>query len=409
MNHMTSFSAARSWRLALAGLLLAAAPLTAALAQQVSPKMVSLSLANGGRIALQITPAPSPYVPVTAQLCKSVAPLVGSSYQNDPCQGSAAPLSPTVMGGHFTANVSKANLALLLGSGPSTAPLYLVISYATVAEPVFLVVKVFVTGPDVREMRLSFLDNGGHQPVGFFQRGQVLPPLQAQIRYAGRGMLRARWEVIQPGDPAPTLLDLVPEGDLAWPDRARQHRYTVLQRLDTYLPPVGVATIAGPSPRLLPNDRDGMYTVLLRIEPTVLLGDSGASPTEEAPAFLLPVLRYHIGAATGPAMRGSETPEPISVVAPQGLVFSDRPLAFSWHTRADMKLYRLELEREGQLVYAARVQPDGGAGIARFTLPGFAQRQLGTQPARWRVVTLDNEGGVLSESRWVDLQWATVK
>lgn len=408
MKHMTLFSAARAWRLALAGLLLAAAPLTAALAQQVSPKMVSVSLSNGGRIALRITPAPSPNVPVTAQLCRSVAPLVGSSYQDDPCQGSSVLLSPTVMGGQFTATVSKATLGLLLGSGPSTAPLYLVID-ASAAAPVFLVAKVFVTGPDVKEMRLSFLDNGGHQPVGFYQRGQVLPPLQAQIRYAGRGMLRARWEVIQPGDPAPTLLDLVPEGDLAWQDRARQHRYTVLQRVDTYLPPVGVATPAGPSPRLLPNERDGLYTVLLRIEPTVPVGDFGESPVDEAPAFLLPVLRYHIGAATGPAMRGSETPEPISVVAPQGLVFSDRPLAFSWHARADVKLYRLELERSGQLIYAARVQPEGGMGIARFTLPGFAQQQLGTQPARWRVVTLDNDGGVLSESRWVELQWAAVK
>lgn len=405
MKHVTLFSAARTWRRALAGLLLAAVPLTAALAQQVSPKVASISLSHGGTIVLQLAQALSASAPI--QLCKGVAPPTGSGYLANPCQGLSVALDHA-SGARITVAVSKADLALLLGNGAGMAPLYLVID-ATAAAPAFLVVKVFVTGPDVREMRLSFLDNGGHQPVGFYQRGQVLPPLQAQIRYAGRGMLRARWEVIQPGDPAPTLLDLVPEGDLAWPDRARQHRYTVLQRVDTYLPPVGVATLAGPSPRLLPHDRDGMYTVLLRIEPTVRLGDSGASPIDEAPAFLLPVLRYHIGAATGPAMRGSETPEPISVVAPQGLVFSDRPLAFSWHTRADVKLYRLELEREGQLVYAARVQPDGGAGIARFTLPGFAQRQLGTQPARWRVVTLDNDGGVLSESRWVDLQWAAVK
>lgn len=405
MKHMTLFSAARTWRRALAGLLLAAAPLTAALGQQVSPKVASISLSHGGTIVLQLAQALSASAPI--QLCKGVAPPTGSGYLADPCQGQSVPLGHA-SGTRITVAVSKADLALLLGNGASMGPLFLVID-ATAAAPVFLVVKVFVTGPDVREMRLSFLDNGGHQPVGFYQRGQVLPPLQAQIRYAGRGMLRARWEVIQPGDPAPTLLDLVPEGDLAWPDRARQHRYTVLQRVDTYLPPVGVTTIAGPSPRLLPNDRDGLYTVLLRIEPTVLLGDSGASPIDEAPAFLLPVLRYHIGAATGPAMRGSETPEPISVVAPQGLVFNDRPLAFSWHARADVKLYRLELEREGQLIYAARVQPDSGAGIARFTLPGFAQRQVGTQPASWRVVTLDNDGGVLSESRWVELQWGVVQ
>lgn len=260
--------------------------------------------------------------------------------------------------------------------------------------------------PLVQEIRLQFLDNGGHQSIGFFERGQVMPPLQAQIRYQGRGLLRARWEVIEPGDPQPDLdTDLRPEMDLAAEPRARQHRYTVLKRVNLYLAPTGFATLPGPPPALLPNGRDGHYTVLLRLEQAAL--------TQNVAVVLpmrLPVLRYHIGQSAGPAMRGSAPPEPLRVVAPQGLVFSDRPLSFSWQPQASAKLYRLEVQRDGQLVYAARVPPEAGSsGLTRFTLPGFAQQQLGTAPMRWRVVTLANDGSALNESRWVDLQWAAVR
>lgn len=260
--------------------------------------------------------------------------------------------------------------------------------------------------PLVQEIRLQFLDNGGHQSIGFFERGQVMPPMQAQIRYQGRGMLRARWEVIEPDDPQPDLAtDLLPEKSITAELRARQHRYTVLKRVNLYLAPTGFVTLPGPPPQLLPKQRDGHYTVLLRLEQATL----PATVAEPAP-LRLPVLRYHIGQSAGPAMRGSAPSEPLRVIAPQSPVFSDRPLSFSWQPQASAKLYRLEVQRNGQLVYAARVQPEAASSnLARFTLPGFAQQQLGTAPARWRVVTLANDGSTLNESRWVDLQWAAVR
>lgn len=258
--------------------------------------------------------------------------------------------------------------------------------------------------PLVQEIRLQFLDNGGHQSIGFFERGQVMPPVQAQIRYQGRGMLRARWEVIEPGDLQPDPIDLAPAQDLLGSLRARQHAYTVLKRVNTYLAPTGFATLPGPPPQLLPKQRDGHYTLMLRLE------SSGRALPTDVVEFSVPVLRYHIGQSAGPAMRGSAAPEPLHVVAPQGLVFGDRPLSFSWQPQASAKLYRLEVQREGQLVYAARVQPDAGSDtLTRFTLPGFAQQRLGTAPARWRVVTLANDGSALGESRWVDLQWGQVR
>lgn len=260
--------------------------------------------------------------------------------------------------------------------------------------------------PQVQEIRLQFLDNGGHQSIGFFERGQAMPPVQAQIRYQGRGMLRARWEVVEPGDlPLDRETDLLPELSVNAEVRIRQHRYTVLKRVNLYLSPTGFVTLPGPPPSLLPTQRDGHYTLLLRLEQAAL----PATVAEPRP-IRLPVLRYHIGQSAGPAMRGSTAPEPIRVVAPQGLVFSDRPLSFSWHAQASAKLYRLELQRNGQLVYAARVQPDAEASaLARFTLPGFAQQQLGTAPLQWRVVTLASDGSPLADSRWVDLQWAQVR
>lgn len=275
-------------------------------------------------------------------------------------------------------------LGLLFGGGLVPAP-------AHAAMPV----------PQVQEMRLQFLDNGSQQTLGHFERGQVMPPVQAQIRYQGRGLLRARWEVVQPGDAAPGPLELAPEADLFGPLRAQQRRYTVLEHVTTYLPPSGYVTLPGPNPRRLPNLRDGTYTLLLRLQTT------GLASATDVIRFRQPVLRYHIGPAANTAQRGTPPAEPLLAVAPQGLVPADRPLRFSWHALASAKLYRLELQRGGQLLHAARVRPDEGPdGLARYTLPGFVQQQLGTEPARWRVVTLDNAGSPLSASRWVALHWA---
>ena len=113
--------------------------------------------------------------------------------------------------------------------------------------------------------------------------------------------------------------------------------------------------------------------------------------------------------ATAAALLVHETPGPIEVLAPQGLVFGDRPLVFTWQARADIGLYRVELERDGQRVFAARVLPDVQASVQRFAAPALAQTLWASGVLRWRVVSVDVDGQAVSRSPWVDVQSGRVR
>ncbi|MCX8115817.1 MAG: hypothetical protein N3D71_12225, partial [Burkholderiaceae bacterium] len=100
----------------------------------------------------------------------------------------------------------------------------------------------------IMDVRLAFLDGGGATVLAL-ERGTPPPRFEARIQYNGTGTLRGRWEVVMPGDPEPTDEDLLTEATLPVELRARQRRYTLLERFEQFLPPAGEAVIAGPDPR----------------------------------------------------------------------------------------------------------------------------------------------------------------
>lgn len=251
------------------------------------------------------------------------------------------------------------------------------------------------------DIRLGFKDGGSLQNIGFFKRGQVLPPVSAALRYQGAGVLRARWEVVQPGDTPPNAIDLTAETGLTPLQRAQQHRYRVLDRVNVYLPAFGQAVVPGPNPRLLPNEQYGQYLVLLRIETS----DSVAGIPGGITSFTLPVLRYYIGESSGPTVTGKVEPEVINLVAPAASAILEKgeAIAFQWLENKDVSLYRLEIEANGKQVYAARVRPSVANGINRYTTPPFVADSLSNKAARWRVVAMASDGKFLGESEWREI------
>jgi hypothetical protein len=251
------------------------------------------------------------------------------------------------------------------------------------------------------EIRLGFRDGGSLQNIGFFKRGQILPAVSAALRYQGAGVLRARWEIVQPNDLQPTALDLQAEASLSPLERAQQHRYRVLERVNIYLSASGQATLSGPTPRLLPNEQYGQHLLLLRIETS----DSIAGQPAGTANFTLPVLRYYIGESSGPVASAKAAPEAITLVAPQAgaVLDKDTQMTFQWLENKDVSLYRLEIEANGKPVYAARVRPSLTEGVSRYTAPPFLASTLTNKAARWRVVALASDGQFMGESQWREI------
>jgi hypothetical protein len=251
------------------------------------------------------------------------------------------------------------------------------------------------------DIRLGFRGGAGLQNIGFFKRDQLLPAVSAMLRYQGAGVLRARWEIVQPGDTLPTPLDLTAEAGLSPLERAQQRRYRVLERVNIYLPAAGQAVLSGPAPRLLPNDQYGQYLLLLRIEAS----DSIAGVAGGIAPFVLPVLRYYIGENSDPVARTKLVPEAINLVAPQtgARLDKDAALTFQWLENQNVSLYRLEIEANGKPAYAARIRPSAQSGINQYTAPPFIAASLVDKVARWRVVALAGDGQFVGESEWREI------
>jgi hypothetical protein len=134
-------------------------------------------------------------------------------------------------------------------------------------------------------VRASFGENVGGLTFLNLRASQDIPKFNALLFYSGSGQLKARWEVIQPGDPDPNELDLVPEDGLTLAQKVQRHTYTLIDRSTGYLAPMGSYQLLGPDPSRLPKSRLGTYRILLRLE-AMGSGTSGA--------FYIPFITYRI-------------------------------------------------------------------------------------------------------------------
>lgn len=252
------------------------------------------------------------------------------------------------------------------------------------------------------DVRLGFAGHPAGLPVLDVERDTPLPAFGAHIFYNGTGRLTGRWELVQPGDPAPSELDLRPEGSLPAERRGEQRRYLLLERFSVFLMPNGRGFIPGPQPSHLPRLAGGPHLLLLRIEASGgpdNRSDTGGGlllDTGGVAAFALPVLRVHVHNAPLRTAPADAPIRRIDLLAPR----ADAPLEFQWTDVAGAHLYRLELRSEDAVVFRAYARP----GEGHYQPPPWL-RSRPAGPLRWRVVALDPRGLLVGSSTWRDIEF----
>ncbi len=245
----------------------------------------------------------------------------------------------------------------------------------------------------------------GDETIQYVSRDAVPSRFEARIRFNGTGRLKGRWEVALPGDPAPTELDLLPEGSLPAEARAGRNRYTLLSRFDVFLPPKGTTVLPGPDPRRLPVQQDGPYQVLLRIEASDAAqsrSNTGTFVTQAggAAGFSIPPLRYFVGTGAEAAQVATDSSRAsLRVLTPregERHAFG-QPIRFRWIGDSRASLHKLEVRAEELDVLSALVE----AGQSTYLAPPFLQNHA-AKPLRWRVIALDEDGDALARSEWSD-------
>lgn len=243
-------------------------------------------------------------------------------------------------------------------------------------------------------------------PVLTVAGGTTPPPLSAEIRYNGSGLLTGRWEVVLPGDEPPTARDLLPEASLPVELRNRQRRYQEVGRFSVFLPPSAEAyTLPGPDPARLPTLVPGSYQLLLRVEATAdKEGDTnlaavgagtGVVHTGGVAPFAIPPLRYYVAnAGVRAGMEGRGSLRALSPV-PEAELPEDAPVVLRWVGVSGVAAYRVEVtDALGTPLARALLGP----GTALYELPSWIREAEGG--LRWRVVTLNGGGRVTGATPW---------
>ncbi len=240
------------------------------------------------------------------------------------------------------------------------------------------------------------------------KQDQVLPKIKADIAYNGSGRLKGRWEIVLPGEESPSDTDLLTEASLPIEERAKQRRYTQLSTFNVFLPPGSKYTLLGPDETRLPRTVMGEYRVLLRIEATdEKEGDSNLAVLGVGPGvvhsgavagFPLPVLRYYVG--SGPE---SQLLSAISLLTPTDkFLFSQADIIeFTWLVTPAAVFYRLEVIDAAKQPVLSALQL---AAKPSYRAPSWLKEKLRDSNVQWRVVALDREGRVVSESAWRDFR-----
>jgi hypothetical protein len=238
------------------------------------------------------------------------------------------------------------------------------------------------------------------------QRGTQPPPIVADIAYTGTGRLKGRWEVVKPGDQIPSEQDLLTEATLPEEQRFEQRRYLELERFNVFLPPTGRYRLAGPDPRRLPSEAEGLYVVLLRVEASNdLPGDVDLGSVEEGGGLLytggvagfpMPQLRYYVGSAD-PQRLGVRVGVLSPLLPANGAVLAPAEAELGWLEEAGASFYQVEvLDSGGSVVAAAMLQRGEGS----YLLPPWVAEKAKPGPLRWRVLALDPDGEKLSATDW---------
>jgi len=252
---------------------------------------------------------------------------------------------------------------------------------------------------------VRLLWDGGDKTVPFIKSGEALPRITAEIFYTGSGRLIGRWEIVKPGETAPTQRDLLPESSLPIEERGTHSRFTQVKRFNIFLPPVGRTIIPGPENQRIEKTVNGMYLLLLRIESAqdglnqsnlqAVNAGQGTVDSGGAAGFAMPVLRYYVGTG-GEAQIDQFNAVDYQLAPADGAEFTiSQSILFTWPTVAQTKYYRLIVENAaGVEIFSAVLLRD----TRSYRAPSWLMRDAGSDLLRWRVIALDAKGTRLSET-----------
>lgn len=253
------------------------------------------------------------------------------------------------------------------------------------------------------EVHPYFVSEQGKQSVHLAYQGRLIPSVQAEITFNGTGRLKGRWEIVMPGDVKPSEFDLVPEANLPIEQRGLQNRYTLLQRFDVFLPPLGKTTLKGPDVQLIPNQIIGPYQIILRIEASRdKEGDSntgiGVSSNGGVSGFSMPSLRYYVATQDDvlQARISAGLDKSITLLEPVAGAQNNSALRFSWLAYKAAETYKLEVKSDGEQTFNALVE---GRKTGYQSPPWIAQ-QLKNASSKWRVAAYDIKGNKIALSQW---------
>jgi len=247
---------------------------------------------------------------------------------------------------------------------------------------------------------VRLLWDGGEKTVPFIKSDESLPTITAEIFYTGSARLIGRWELVKPGETAPTQRELLPESSLPVEERSTHRRFAQVKRFNVFLPPVGRTIIPGPENQEIEKTVDGMYLLLFRIESAqdgLNRSDAGPGAVDSggASGFAMPVLRYYVGTGGEAHVDQFDAIDYQLSPADQTAVSESQSVLFTWPAVANTKYYRLTIENAaGAEIHSALLLRD----TRTYRAPSWLMREAGGDLLRWRVVAVDLNGGKLNET-----------
>jgi hypothetical protein len=242
---------------------------------------------------------------------------------------------------------------------------------------------------------------GSKEPIFFLRRGEKLPAVSVEIRYNGTGRLKGRWELVLPGEELPADEDLLTEATLPIEDRARQRRYTQVERFNHFLPPDGSFTLKLEKPERLPLSADGQYLLLLRIEAvddkegdsnlSVLGVGAGVVHSGAVAGFPMPMLKFFVSGNTA-----NGWPSNAFLLPKKDAVLTTGPnVFFRWREFPRAEGYRLEfLNENGEVIFSALFP----AAKTDYQTPSWLYEKFKPAKLSYRLAALDRKGKVLTET-----------
>lgn len=386
---------------------------------RVNPTGVNVNSQNPTTVFLTFGPIPNGYVPAEAiwcgELIPATPPAIGQQCRPDTIYGSLpARFNRSTASGNagFTdimaipsSVVRRAYLAAVRGS--SAGFFYVRRFTSPNGDPdQFIAVTCRMTSGGARvPFALTNVEirSPGEKPVLFIGSGEPLPKISAKIKYNGTGRLKGRWEIVQPGEDAPSERDLLTEGTLAVEQRGSQKRYTQIARFNHFLPATGEFELPLEMNERVQTIAEGQYLLLLRIEVTddkesnsnlELLGVGNGTVVSGAVAsFPMPVLKFFV---VGKDSKDSWEDDALIFPQRETQIDIQPPLIFSWKSLEKAAAYKLEVlgSNDDAIMSAMLVSPN-----STYQAPSWFWSRFADRNPSWKILAFDSSGKEISRTK----------